>query len=324
MWEVFLDAVIDTIKVVPILYLVYLLVSYLGHNNNNRYAKLMNKTEKLGPLIGGVTGCIPQCGFSVVMADLYSKKAITIGTIVAVMLATSDEAIPIMISSPNFIVPMLILIAIKLVVAVLFGYIFDLSLKLFGKKQNIDSTLFNKIHNHDCDLTSCSYNHKVHNHSNEEDEKIKDNEHEHNEHEHKEHEHKEHNCVDNIFLESLLHTLQITAFLFVATFIIGIIVEYAGIENVSKMFTANKYVQPFIAALIGLIPNCASSVFLVEFYMAGGITFGAMLAGLTAGSGIGILVLFTKNRKHMLTNFIILVSLYLIGSLVGLVCTFFI
>lgn len=311
MLDILLDAFIDTIKVVPILYLVYLLVSYLGHNNNNRYAKLMNKTEKLGPLIGGVTGCIPQCGFSVVMADLYSKKAITIGTLIAVMLATSDEAVPLMISNPNYIVSLLILIGIKLVVAVLFGYIFDISFKFFGKKQNIDASIFNKIHNHDCELTSCSHNHKIHIH-NEDDEHDKNVE---------KHEHKEHNCVDNIFLDSLIHTLQITASLFVASFIIGIIVEYAGMENVSKMFTANKYLQPFIASLIGLIPSCASSVFLVEFYMAGGITFGAMLAGLTAGSGIGIFILFTKNRKHFSTNLLILISLYLIGALVGLICT---
>lgn len=322
MWEVLLDSLLDTLKVVPILYLVYLLVSYLGHNTNNKYAKLMNKTKHFGPLIGGAVGCIPQCGFSVVMSDLYSKKAITIGTLVAVMLATSDEAIPLMISNPEHIVDMLILIAVKLVIGIIFGYLFDFIFVLIGKKQTVDTKAFENNHNHDCELTACSHKHIIHKH--EHGEEV--HEHNHNESEEtcKQEKHKHRDCVDNIFLDALIHTLQITAFLFVATFVIGLIIEYAGMENVAKMFTDNKYLQPFIAALIGLIPSCASSVFLVEFYMAGGITFGAMLAGLCAGSGIGLVVLFTKNKKHIWTNLIILLSLYLIGSAVGIVCSLFV
>lgn len=316
MWDIILDALLDTLKVLPILYLVYLLVSYLGHNNNHKYARIMNKTKRLGPLIGGVAGCIPQCGFSVVMADLYSKRAITVGTLIAVMLATSDEAIPLMFSHPSYIVPMLIMIAIKLVVAIVFGYLIDLLLKLFRKPQNVDTEAFNRVHDHDCDLTSCSHVHVIH-----------CNETEHSKHCHvdnktEKHEHK--NCVDNIFLDALIHTLQIVAFLFVASLLIGIIVEYAGIENLSKVFTSNKYIQPLIAGLVGLIPSCASSVFLVEFYMAGGITFGAMMSGLCAGSGIGLVVLFAKNRKHTLSNIFILIGLYVIGVAVGIVCSLFI
>lgn len=323
MWEVLLDSLLDTLKVVPVLYLVYLLVCYVGHNTNNKYVKLMNKTKHYGPMIGGAVGCIPQCGFSIVMSDLYSKKAITIGTLIAVMLATSDEAIPLMLSNPDHIVDMLILIAIKIVIAIIFGYLFDLIFMLIGKKQEINSEVFEKTHNHDCELTACSHKHIIHKH-----EHSKDVEHEHNEDETNENQktekHRHRDCVDNIFLDALLHTLQITAFLFVASFVIGLIVEFAGIENLAKIFTNNKFVQPFIAALVGLIPSCASSVFLVEFYMAGGITFGAMLAGLCAGSGIGLVVLFTKNKKHIWTNLIILGSLYLIGSAVGVVCALFV
>ncbi len=312
MWDILLDTFLDTLKIVPILYLVYLLVSYLGHNTNNKYTKIMQKTKTFGPLIGGALGCVPQCGFSVVMADLYSKKAITLGTLFAVMLATSDEAIPIMISKPDYFVKMLILIGIKLVIAIFFGYIVDLSLKLFNKKQELDAEVFENEHNHDCELTSCSKKHIVHNEECEEYE------------EHcKKHKHEGHNCVQNIFLDALMHTLEITLFLFVASFVINIIVEYAGIENISKIFTSNKYIQPFIAGLVGLIPSCASSVFLVEFYMAGGITFGAMLAGLCSGSGIALVVLFTKNKKHTLTNILITISLYVIGSVCGLVCSLF-
>ena len=322
MWEVLLDSLLDTLKVVPILYLVYLLVCYVGHNSNNKYAKLMNKTKRYGPMIGGAVGCIPQCGFSIVMSDLYSKKAVTIGTLIAVMLATSDEAIPLMLSNPDHIVEMLILIAIKIVIAVVFGYLFDLIFLIVGKKQEIDTQVFEKTHNHDCELTSCSHKHIIHNHTHSK-------EHEHHKEEHIDkseslEKHRRGDCVDNIFLDALLHTLQITIFLFVVTFVIGLIVEKAGMENLTNIFTNNKFVQPFIAALIGLFPSCASSVFLVEFYMAGGITFGAMLAGLCAGSGIGLVVLFTKNKKHIWTNIIILASLYLIGSIVGVICALFV
>ncbi len=316
MLDVFIDAILDTLKILPILYLVYLLVSYVGHNNNNKYTVLMNKTKKLGPLIGAVTGCVPQCGFSVVMADLYSKKAITMGTLIAVMIATSDEAIPIMIANPNFILPMIIMIAIKLVVAIIFGYLIDLVFVLFKKKQNVDVNAFSKVHAHDCDLTACSKSHIIHCHENKETCNYNAQNKELIKHEH-------HSCVNNIFLDALLHTIQIAAFLFVATFLIGIIINFAGTENLSKIFTSNKFVSPFIASLVGLIPSCASSVFLVEFYMAGGITFGALLAGLCSGSGIGILVLFAKNRKNWKKNLVILTTLYLIGSLVGIICNLF-
>ena len=310
MWEVILDALLDTLKVMPVLYLVYLLVSYLGHNNNNKYAKFMSKTKKFGPLIGGAVGVIPQCGFSVVMADLYSNKAITLGTLVAVMVATSDEAIPLMISNPKYIAPMFVMIAIKLACAILFGYLIDLTLKLFKAKQETKENAFEEIHNHDCELTTCSVSHIIHGEDCEHKEKDQN-------HEHK-HEHGD--CVHNIFLDALVHTLQISAFLLVASLIIGFVVEYAGIEKLQYIFTSNKFVQPFIAALVGLIPSCASSVFLVEFFMAGGITFGALLAGLCAGSGIGIVVLFIKNKKKIWQNFATLLILYLIGCVVGLVC----
>ena len=314
MWEVILDALLDTLKVMPILYLVYLLVSYLGHNNNNKYAKFMSKTKKFGPLVGGTVGVIPQCGFSVVMADLYSKKAITIGTLIAVMLATSDEAIPLMISNPKFIVPMLVMLAIKFVIAIVFGYLIDFVLTVFRRKQETKENVFQEIHDHDCELTTCSVSHIIHG------DECECNGKEHN-HEHK-HEHGD--CVHNIFLDALFHTLQISGFLLVATLIIGFIVEYAGIENLQYIFTSNKFVQPFIAALVGLIPSCASSVFLVEFFMAGGISYGAMIAGLCAGSGVGIVVLFIKNKKKIWQNILTVLTLYLIGCVVGIVCNLFI
>src|SRR5699024_2245850 len=119
------DAVKDTLLVIPILYLAYLLVSYFSHNNNEKYSKILHKCNKAGPIIGSLLGCIPQCGFSSVMSQLYSKRVITLGTLVAVFLATSDEAIPIMLSEPAFIPDLLLLLAIKIVYGIIIGYIID-------------------------------------------------------------------------------------------------------------------------------------------------------------------------------------------------------
>lgn len=317
MWDILLDAFLDVLKILPILYLVYLLVSYLGHNNNNKYARLMNKTKKFGPVIGAVTGAIPQCGFSVVMADLYSKKAITLGTLIAVFISTSDEAIPLMISDSKFILPMLVLIAIKIVSAIVFGYAIDFIIKLVGKQQPVNEKVFSSIHSHECELTSCSLTQELH-----DDGETHKHNHLHNcGHEHKNNNAQEECCVHNVFLDALKHTATIALFLFLATLFINIVVEYAGVDNLKYLFTSNKFIQPFIAGLIGLIPNCASSVFLVQFFMSGGITFGAMLAGLTAGSGVGLLVLFSKNKKNIKSNLLILATLYALGVVLGILFT---
>ena len=139
--EVFLDALLDALKdtllVLPILYLAYLLVSYFSHNNNEKYAKILHNTNKAGPVIGAFLGCIPQCGFSSVMSQLYSKKIITLGTLMAVFLATSDEAIPIMLSEPEFIPDLLLLLAVKVVYGIIIGYIIDGIYKLIFRKKSV-------------------------------------------------------------------------------------------------------------------------------------------------------------------------------------------
>ena len=131
------DASFDTLKVLPILYLAYLVVAYFSHAQSQKFTNFLNKTKKSGPLVGAFLGSVPQCGFSSVMADLYSRRAVTLGTLIAVCIATSDEAIPIMIASPNYIVDLLIMIALKVAFAVIFGYIIDgvMSLFLRRKKQ---------------------------------------------------------------------------------------------------------------------------------------------------------------------------------------------
>lgn len=282
------DATLDTLKAVPILYLVYLLVSYFEHNSH-RYVNFFKSAKKFGPVVGGLVGSIPQCGFSVAMADLYNKKNITLGALIAVFIATSDEAIPIMFSDYNYILPMLNMILIKFVYAIICGYLIDLFLSIAHKKRENHMELVAENHDH----TACECGHEDH-----------------------QHEHTNHCCADNIFLDALKHTLKITLFIFVVNLIFTSIMVFANFD-ISSLGTINKYVQPLITSLIGLIPNCVASVLLVETYMAGGLTFGALLAGLSTSAGLGLLMLFKHNKKAWLKNIGILFLVYILGVILG-------
>ena len=282
------DATLDTLKAVPILYLVYLLVSYFEHNSH-RYVNFFKSAKKFGPVVGGLVGSIPQCGFSVAMADLYNKKNITLGALIAVFIATSDEAIPIMFSDYNYILPMLNMILIKFVYAIICGYLIDLFLSIAHKKRENHMELVAENHDH----TACECGHEDH-----------------------QHEHTNHCCAANIFLYALKHTLKITLFIFVVNLIFTSIMVFANFD-ISSLGTINKYVQPLITSLIGLIPNCVASVLLVETYMAGGLTFGALLAGLSTSAGLGLLMLFKHNKKAWLKNIGILFLVYILGVILG-------
>lgn len=316
------DAVKDTLLVIPILYLAYLLVSYFSHNNNEKYSKILHKCNKAGPIIGSLLGCIPQCGFSSVMSQLYSKRVITLGTLVAVFLATSDEAIPIMLSEPAFIPDLLLLLAIKIVYGIIIGYIIDGCVSLFTKRKlkavktaktgdsgQTSKDLIDKELEH-IDYCGCGHSHSHScNHASEE------------EHGH-DHNHG-HCCATNIFLDALHHTAIIIAYVFIATLIINLINGYCGgLGPLESMFTDNVYVQIVLASLIGLIPNCAASVFVVELYMSGVLYFPALLAGLCAGAGVGLIVLFTTNYKKTGMNILITLLLYMLAVLAGIIINF--
>lgn len=293
------DAALDTLKVLPILYLAYLLVAYFSHEKSKKFTNFLNKSKKAGPLVGAFLGCVPQCGFSSVMSDLYARRSITIGTLIAVFIATSDEAIPILIANPNFTVDLLIMIGLKIAFAIAFGYLVDITLNLFERKR-IKKQL-TQISEHDLEHTHdyCMCN----GHSDT----------------------KEHCHEENIFLDALHHSVSIALYIFVATLLINIIVKYVGMEALTSWFGGNVYIQILLAGLIGLIPNCAASVFLVELYINGGIAFSAMFAGLSVGAGVGIIILFTKNvGKHKIwQNIAILSMLYIFGVASGMIVSLF-
>ena len=373
------DAVVDSLKVLPILFLSYLLVSFLSHDHTHKFSKLLLKKNKTGVLFGAFLGCVPQCGFSSVIADFYSRKSVTLGTLIAVFVATSDEAIPIMISNPERIVDLLILIAIKVVYAIFWGYLIDLCLTGFsklkakrlqkcqnskndeifaknGKKteknmQNCENIAEFQISG---DEKTAIKQQEKNLHQNE---KMGENECDANHEEHHcegEHLHTHQHscghihtdscddecghengacCVNNVFLDAFLHTFSILIYIFVATFVLNFIIStvtaYGGADAVQNLFGANVYLQIFLASLIGLIPNCASSVLLVELYVGTGaagqiLSFPALVAGLTAGAGVGLVILWSKNRKKPLQNLLIVLLQYFIGVVSGLFLTIFI
>lgn len=314
MLEALLDALIDTAKIVPILLLVYIFIAYITHRTNKPFDFIIKKGKYYGPLLGSALGSVPQCGFSAVMADLYSKRAITIGTLFAVFLATSDEALPILIANPTWYKELLIMLGTKFLIGVIFGYAIDFILKIFSKKQqkletNVDIKIESKNeeihevcegeHSHVC---SCGHHHLEPNSVKKKATSQAD------------------CCADNIFIDALIHTAKITFFILIFNIVFAIIIYYVGMDRFINFVSINKYLQPLTTALIGLIPNCASSVFLTEMYMAGGTTLAATIGGLSTGSGIGIFVLFKQN-KNIKENLLILLSLYLIGATVGIALT---
>ncbi|MBO5394504.1 MAG: arsenic efflux protein [Clostridia bacterium] len=338
--EVFLHSLehtlLDLVILAPLLYLTYLLVSYFSHNDNQKYSKILHRTNKAGPVIGAFLGCVPQCGFSSVMSNLYSRKMITLGTLFAVFLATSDEAIPLMIKEPEFILQLLILLAVKVVYAIIVGYLIDGIIKLFSKKRQPlkdyhDKHCIEHEHRHLASEViaeqqafekeqqeSPYYVEEKERHECEHDE---EHDHEHHE-ESKKHSHG-HCCATNIFLDALKHTAVILAYVFAITLAINLIEGYCGgVEPLKSFFGTNPYVQILLGCVIGLIPNCAASVFLVELYLEGVLLFPALVAGLCAGAGVGLIVLFTCNYKRVGQNLAIAGILMVLSFVAGLITNF--
>lgn len=274
MLDSIIDALIDTLKLLPYLFITFIILELLEHKLNNNNKKILTKNKKYGPFIGGALGALPQCGFSAMGASLFSNKVITIGTLVAIFLSTSDEMLPIMISEQVNILLLLKIIGFKVLVGIIIGIICDL---IFRNNDN-------KIDNHIHDLCEDEHCH----------------------------------CVEEgIFLSSIKHALKIGLFILVANLLINIIIYLIGEDKLSNLMLGKNIITYFIASLVGLIPNCASSVIITELYLSNLITIGTLFAGLLPGSGIGLLVLFRTN-KNLKENITILSIIYFVGVIVGI------
>ncbi len=274
MKEVIIDTLIDSIKLLPFLFIAFLLIELFEHKFSEKSKEKLSNSKKIGPVIGSIFGIIPQCGFSVMATNLYATRIISIGTLIAVYLSTSDEMIPILIAEKAPVSLLLKILAIKLVVGMICGIIIDLVIKRKDKEDY-----------HICEDDHC-------------------------------------HCDAHFFKASVKHTFNIFIFVMVCTFIINSIMEFGGSDLLNKIFLKDNLFAPFLTSLIGLIPNCASSVILTELFLNKAISFASLIAGLLTGAGIGILVLFRTN-KNKRENVFILLTVYFIGVIFGIILEIF-
>ena len=292
MLEVIQDTLIDGIKIFPFLFIAYLIMEYLEHKTGDKTKNLIKKSGKLGPLFGGILGIFPQCGFSAAASNLYAGRIITMGTLIAIYLSTSDEMLPVLISENAPISLILQILGVKLVIGIIAGFLIDLVgriIKKYSKKEE-------KKHEHHHEEESVE----------EEIGHICEHEHCHCE-------------KEGILKSSIKHSLSIFLFIIIITFVLNTIIFLVGEDNIKNAISNMPIiVGPLISGIIGLIPNCAGSVILTELYLGEILSLGSMIGGLLVGSGIGILVLFRVN-KNLKDNLKILGLLYLIGVICGIV-----
>ena len=277
MYEGVMHTLEETAPLIPFLFLTYLLMEFLEHKSGDAAAKWLKGSGKIGPLFGGAFGVVPQCGFSAAAAGLYSGRIITVGTLLAVFLSTSDEMLPILLTGGLPVPSVLALVAVKAAVAVLVGFAVDLVLRHFLRAE---------IHAHEgvdelCREEDCDCHGK------------------------------------SPFLSALIHTAKIGLFVLIATFLLGLVIELVGEDNIGLFVRDLPVVGVLLSTLVGIIPNCAASVILSELYLSGAISLGALLSGLLVGAGAGWLVLFRTGR-HLKKNLLILLFLYILSVGVGL------
>lgn len=264
-------ALLDTVRMVPFLLAAFLILEAVEHYSNQYMNRVLGKVGKAGPVVGALFGCVPQCGFSVAAANLYSGGVITLGTLLAVFLSTSDEAVLILLGHPGSGRVIGQLLLGKVLIGILFGYLTDLVLRKKKEEKHIEEL-----------CRSCG-------------------------------------CSDHggIVKPALRHTIRLTVYILVFTFALTLLLEWIGTEALTAVLGKDAWFQPLVTAFLGLIPNCASSILITELYLAGGLSFASAMAGLCAGAGVGMAVLFRANHP-MKENFAILGLLYGISAATGL------
>lgn len=309
--DVLADSVIDTLKLIPFLLVTYLAMEALEHFASNKVKEAVEHAGAAGPVVGALLGALPQCGFSAMAATLFSGRVVTAGTLVAVILSTSDEMIPVFLAHQEPASRMLSIIAIKVVLGIAAGLLLDLVLRLLHRAGD------GHTHIHElCEREHC--------HCEEADEleELDDNHHDHGDH-HGHHEHGHHHDYGHshhgawgIVRSACVHTAQVTAFIFLISLLFGLIIEGLGVDSIRSMLAYHPVRATFIAALVGLIPNCGASVAIAELFLDGTLATGPMLAGLLSSGGVGLLVLWRTNadaRQNVYVTLLVYVAAVLAG-----------
>lgn len=280
MLDVLIDTIIDSIKLLPFLFVAYLIMEYIEHKTSDKTKKIVQKSGKFGPFIGGILGIFPQCGFSAIASNLYAGRIITLGTLIAIFLSTSDEMLPILISEAAPLDIILKILVVKLIIGIIAGFVIDSVISLINKNKNNKENEDGKI-GEICEHEHC------------------------------------HCEKDGILKSSLKHTINIFIYIFIVSFILNTVIHIIGEDKLSMLILNRPVIGPIIAGLIGLIPNCASSVILTQLYLSEVISVATMISGLLVGAGVGILILFRVN-KNIKENIRIIGLLYVIGVIAGI------
>ncbi len=275
MLEVVEDTLMDSIKLLPFLFVAYLIMEYIEHKTSNKAKNIVKKSGKFGPFLGSILGIFPQCGFSAMAANLYAGRIITLGTLIAIFLSTSDEMLPILLSEAVPMDVILKIVAMKLIIGMIAGFAIDFAVRKLVKNEKE-----NKI-SEVCEHEHC-------------------------------------HCEEGgILKSSLKHTISVFIYIIIISFILNTVIYVIGEDNLANLILNKPILGPCLAGIIGLIPNCASSVLLTQLYLSGVISVATMLSGLLVGAGVGILIL-CKVNKNIKENASIIGLLYAIGVVAGI------
>ena len=275
MLEIIMDTLLDSVKLLPFLFLTYLCMELLEHRAGDRLLEKISAVDKAGPCVGAVFGLVPQCGFSAAASSLFAGRVITVGTLLAIYLSTSDEMLPILLSSAVPVTTILKLLGVKMLIAMLSGFLIEICLHKVLHRAEDDMD----IH------TVCEEEHC--------------------------------HCEDGVFVSACKHTLRIFVYIIIISLVLNALIHFVGEDTLASVFSNQPLLGQMIAALVGLIPNCASSVVITSLYVDGMIGAGMMMAGLLANAGVGLLVLFRLNRNSR-QNLMIVCLLYVLAVIWGL------
>ena len=286
MFDLFLDSLLDGLKdgawSLPVLFVAYLLMELLERSQKLNEEILHGYSHKAGPLLGGLLGVVPQCGISGAAATLFSTGSVTVGTMLAVFFATSDEMLPIMLSSVADgdirLSSILLIVLGKAALGVALGYLADLLLTKYIRSQK-------NIHGF-CEREHCACDEEE----------------------------------GSVFVSALKHTLKFAVMLIAVNVILNFVLGMIGVERLSGSVLNRPFIGEILLALVGLIPNCSVSVVITESYLSGLIGLGGLFAGLLSNAGIGLLVLFRTN-KNLKENLVITSTLYGLSAAAGIVIT---
>lgn len=351
--DILLDAGKDTLSLVPFLLVTYLALETLEHVAGNRVNGAIKRAGAAGPVVGSLLGMVPQCGFSAMAATLYAGRVVTLGTLVAVFLSTSDEMLPLLFAEQVPVQTMAMLLASKALIALVTGFIVDAAIRGLRRnarahaaiRRTVLGTAANPAHvncAHDdhsggdiidevaeagvsadhihelCERDHCGCDE-------DEDEHERGHGHDHGhegEYEHHDghgHSHShEGTPVLSIIRSAISHTVQVSVFIFLVTLILVAVLETFGESAIEQFLRGNETLAVLGSALVGLIPNCSASVVITQLYLEGVLQLAPMLAGTLISAGVGYLVLFRTNRSAR-ENAVFLIMMYVIGAGWGLI-----